>query len=168
KQKRVYEMTSSTVFRLRLRIVRQAEAAEEVTLDVYNQIWNKATEYDASRGTPWAWILMMARSRALDYVRSKAYRAQTQQQPIDSMPLLDESPSPYELAEISYRRRLVLLALESLTAEQREAIELAFFSGLSHTEIGVHLGQPLGTIKTRIRVGMMRLKESLETLSRDL
>src|SRR5262249_43585198 len=132
----LYDITSSTLFGLILRIVRQPEVAEEVTLDVYNQIWNKATEYNAARGTPWAWMLMMARSRALDYVRSKAHRARTQQQPIDSMPLLDESPSPYELAEISYRRRLVLLALESLAAEQREAIELAFFSGLSHSEIG--------------------------------
>ena len=110
----------------------------------------------------------MARSRALDYIRSKAHRVQAQQQPIDAMPLLDESPGPYELAEMSSRRHLVLSALESLAAEQREAIELAFFAGLSHTEIEERLGQPLGTVKTRIRTGMMRLRESLEALSGDL
>jgi RNA polymerase sigma-70 factor (ECF subfamily) len=150
------------VYGLILRIVSNPHTAEEVLLDVYLQIWRKAETYSASKGTVLAWLFTIARSRAIDALRSRASRESGQQDPLDTaVAAVDRSPTPEENSAISQRRQFVRQCLAELPGEQREAIELAYFRGLSHSEIAEALKQPLGTVKTRVRLGMARLRESL-------
>ncbi len=165
----LYGQTSGPVFALTQRILRDPSAAEDVTLEVYLQVWRQAVTFDARRGTASAWLFMLARSRAIDRLRSRAQRARDRQRPLDEVaPLRDAAPDPEEAAELAARRALVLSALAALSREQREAIELAYFSGLSQTEIAERSGAPLGTVKTRIRLGMLKLRELMEPHTRDL
>jgi RNA polymerase sigma-70 factor (ECF subfamily) len=158
----LYEATSPQVFGLALRILRDRASAEEVLLDVYVQIWQTATTYRKERGPPWAWMLLMTRSRAIDRLRSKASREMAHAQPIDTLRFsADSAPGPEENSETAKRRRLVSAALAKLTPEQRQAVDLAFFSGLSHSEIAAKLEKPLGTVKTLIRSGLLRLRDAL-------
>jgi len=159
---RLYDSTNRIVYGLILRIVSNTHTAEEVLLDVYLQIWRKAETYSASKGTVLAWLFTIARSRAIDALRSRASRESGQQDPLDAAAAaVDRAPSPEENTALAQRRQYVQQCLAELPAEQREAIELAYFRGLSHTEIAATLKQPLGTIKTRVRLGMARLRESL-------
>jgi RNA polymerase sigma-70 factor, ECF subfamily len=159
---RLYDSTNRMVYSLILRIVSNTHTAEEVLLDVYLQIWRKAETYTASKGTVLAWLFTIARSRAIDALRSRASRESGQQDPLDAVgAAVDHSPSPEENSAISQRRQFVQQCLAELPVDQRQAIELAFFRGLSHSEIAEALKQPLGTIKTRVRLGMARLRESL-------
>ncbi len=157
----LYDTTSRVVFGLILRILNDRSTAEEVLLDVYTQVWRQAALYDRSRGAPLAWLMTIARSRAIDRFRSGRLDQQARE-PLDN--LLDLSaatPTPEETTALSERQRLVKSALNMLSPEQREVIELAYYSGLSHSEIALKLGQPLGTVKTRTRLGMMKLREAL-------
>ncbi|MBI4484125.1 MAG: sigma-70 family RNA polymerase sigma factor, partial [Acidobacteria bacterium] len=131
--------------------------AEEVTFDVYTQVWRSAKSFDAQRGTITAWLVTLTRSCAIDRLRSVAVRSQHEEH-LPEFPQMAASP---ENPEQSQQRRLVRAALEVLPPEQRQAIEMAFFSGLSHSEVATKLGLPLGTAKTRIRLGMMKLRELL-------
>ena len=159
---RLYDSTNRMVYGLILRIVSNTHTAEEVLLDVYLQIWRKAETYSASKGTVLAWLFTIARSRAIDALRSRASRESGQQDPLDAVSAaVDRSPTPEENSAISQRRQFVQQCLAELPVDQRQAIELAFFRGLSHSEIAEALKQPLGTIKTRVRLGMARLRESL-------
>jgi RNA polymerase sigma-70 factor, ECF subfamily len=159
---RLYDSTNRMVYGLILRIVSNTHTAEEVLLDVYLQIWRKAETYAPGKGTVLAWLFTIARSRAIDALRSRASKESGQQDPLDTASAaIDKSPSPEENSAISQRRQYVQQCLAELPTEQREAIELAYFRGLSHSEIAEALKQPLGTIKTRVRLGMARLRESL-------
>lgn len=159
---RLYDSTNRLVYGLILRIVSNTHTAEEVLLDVYLQIWRKAETYNAAKGTVLAWLFTIARSRAIDALRSRASKESGQQDPLDTaVAAVDRAPSPEENSAISQRRQFVQQCLAELPAEQREAIELAYFRGLSHSEIAEALNQPLGTVKTRVRLGMARLRESL-------
>lgn len=158
---RLYDATSRLVFGLVVRILSDRSAAEEVLLDVYTQVWRQASTYDSKRGAPLAWIMTIARSRAIDRLRS-GKQEQLHKEPLDNVgELRSKAQSPEEATEISERQKIVRAALDTLSAEQREVIELAYFSGLSHSEIALRLGQPLGTVKTRTRLGMMKLRELL-------
>ncbi len=157
----LYDMTSSIVYGLALRILGEASNAEEVVLDVYTQVWRQAATYDEARGAPLAWLLTIARTRSVDRLRSGWQRRQRTEplETSDTTPVSKENP---ELAaEIGERRRIVRSALEELNSDQRQAIELAYYSGLSHSEIAARLNEPLGTVKTRIRLGMIKLREQL-------
>jgi RNA polymerase sigma-70 factor, ECF subfamily len=159
---RLYDSTNRMVYGLILRIVSNTHTAEEVLLDVYLQIWRKAETYDAGKGTVLAWLFTIARSRAIDALRSRASKESGQQDPLDTaVSAIDKSPTPEENSAIAQRRQYVQECLAELPGEQREAIELAYFRGLSHSEIAQALKQPLGTVKTRVRLGMARLRESL-------
>jgi len=157
----LYDTTNRLVYGLVLRVLRDASTAEEVLLDVYTQVWRQAASYDTGRGTPLAWLTTIARSRAIDRLRS-GWQDQQRKEPLES---LGEAPasaaSPEDLTVASERQRFVRTALETLSPEQREVIELAYYSGLSHSEIAAKLNQPLGTVKTRTRLGMMKLREAL-------
>jgi RNA polymerase sigma-70 factor (ECF subfamily) len=157
----LYDETSSIVFGLALRILRNSQDAEEVVLDVYQQIWTSRRIYDAARGTVWAWLATLTRSRAIDRLRSGGSR-RARELPLE---IGWEPPSsdaiPEEESIFREERKLVRDALESLAPEQRQAIELSYFRGLTHVEVAERLGAPLGTIKTRIRGGMRRLREAL-------
>jgi RNA polymerase sigma-70 factor (ECF subfamily) len=160
----LYDSTNRLVFGLVLRILNDRSTAEEVLLDVYTQVWRQAALYDRSRGAPLAWMVTIARSRAIDRLRSGRMEQQTRES-IDAVGELRATGiSPEDSTFSSERRRLILTALDALSPEQREVIELAYYSGLSHTEIAAKLNQPLGTVKTRTRLGMMKLRESLRPL----
>ncbi len=152
-----YDSTCAAVFGLVLRILGNASMAEEVTLDTYMQVWRQAKLYDSRRATPRTWLLMIARSRAIDALRSS--RREAQGRSLDDTALMvDASPNPEEILSANASREILRSALDSLTPSQREAIELAFYSGLTHSAIASKLGKPLGTIKSNIRLGMMRLR----------
>ena len=159
----LFDASNRLVFAVVLRVLGDRGAAEEVLLDVYTQVWRQAAAYDPERGRPAAWLLMIARTRAIDRLRSG--RAEQRREPIEAA---ENEPSrvgnPEEASVDSERRNLVRTALGNLTPEQRQVIELAYFAGLSHTEIATQTGQPLGTVKTRARLGMMKLSELLRPL----
>ena len=157
----LYDVSSRLVYSVALRILGAAADAEEVTLDVYTQIWRSAGSFDPARGTVTAWLVNLARSRAIDRLRSAASRARREHGSVEFFDLADQTADPEMAAASRQQRKIVLAALEELGAEQREAIGLAYFSDLSHSEIAGRLGLPLGTIKTRIRLGMMKLRDHL-------
>ncbi|HVG20327.1 MAG TPA: sigma-70 family RNA polymerase sigma factor [Blastocatellia bacterium] len=158
----LYDLTSRLIFGLILRIVIDRASAEEVLLDVYTQVWRQALNYDTTRGAPLAWMMTIARSRAIDRLRSGKHDLQGKE-PLESIgEVTSNAVNPEEATVNSERQRIVRSALETLSAEQREVIELAYFSGLSHSEIALRLGQPLGTVKTRTRLGMMKLRDLLK------
>lgn len=159
----LYDATSPTVFGLVRRIVGDYSAAEEVTIDVYTQVWRLASAYSEDKGSPVTWLLMIARSRAIDHLRSRARRVKEQERPIEVA--FDHShpgPDPEAAAISGKRRQIVRDILANLEPEQVAMLQLAFFEGLSHGEIASKTGIPLGTVKTRIRAGMMRMRELLE------
>ncbi len=157
----LYDATSSIVYGLALRILGNPATAEEVTLDVYTQVWRQAAHYDDGRGTPSAWLIILTRSRAIDRLRSREYRPPGP----EAMPPPPEAyKTPEEATALSERRRLVQAACAQLPPEQRQVLELAYFSGLSHQDIARQLDLPAGTVKTRIRLGMQKLRDLLQPL----
>ena len=159
-----YDATSHLVFGLALRILGDRSAAEDVVVETYAQVWRRAKHYDPSRGTPCTWLLTLTRSRAIDTRRARKHDRDSD--PIETAcDVQSSTPDPEATTAAAERHQFVRSALNGLSTEQREAIELAYFSGLSHTEIAAQLAQPLGTIKTRIRLGMMRLREVLGHLA---
>lgn|GEM_PF-321370 len=157
----LYAATSAYVFGLAVRIVQDQTVAEDITIEVYTQIHQQASPYDASRGTPSAWLLMLTRSRALDRRRRESLR-QRREEPLEvaaSTP--SAAPTPEEWSAARDMQRVVQNALALLRPEQRQVIEIAYYEGLSHSEIAVRLGQPLGTVKTRMRTAMMVLRDLL-------
>jgi RNA polymerase sigma-70 factor, ECF subfamily len=157
----LYDSTSRLVFGLVLRVVTDRSTAEEVLLDVYTQVWRQASTYDAKRGAPLAWLMTIARTRGIDRLRSGKHEHQNKES-LDAIgEITATTASPEADTVSSERRQLVRTALDSLSVEQREVIELAYYSGLSHSEIALQLGQPLGTVKTRTRLGMMKLRDML-------
>ncbi|MCI0488539.1 MAG: sigma-70 family RNA polymerase sigma factor [Blastocatellia bacterium] len=157
----LYDATNRLIFGLIVRILGDRATAEEVLLDVYTQVWRQAATYDRQRGAPLAWFMTIARSRAIDRLRS-GKKEQQSKEPLEAVgEARDIRLSPEEDTVISERKKLVRSALDKLSPEQREVIELAYYSGLSHSEIATQLGQPLGTVKTRTRLGMIKLREML-------
>ena len=160
----LYDATSHLVFGLAVRILRERELAEDIVIEVYTQAWNLARTFDPERGTVAGWLLTLTRSRALDVLRSR--RRDSAAETVDSIEeKQSERPNPEEVSLAAERHRSVTSALAHLNPDQREAIQLAYYSGLSHTQIAARLGQPLGTVKTRIRQGMIQLRELLEHLA---
>lgn len=156
-----YDRTSPQVFGLVLKILDNREAAEEVTLDVYTQVWRQAHTYDRTRGAPGAWLMTLARTRAIDRFRAgAAERGRTESLDAAQLFASDEG-TPEQNVAGQERRRYVQHALSTLTVEQRQAIALAYFYGLSQSEIAGKLQVPLGTVKTRMRLGMIKLRDAL-------
>jgi len=156
----LYDATSRTVYGLLLRMLPDPSTAEEVLLDVYAQVWRQAGSYSAERGRPLAWLTTIARSRAIDRLR----RGRQEQQlaaPLDEAVRAAGGASVEEGVRAGEVRALVRAALDALAPEQRDVIELAYYGGMSQSEIAAARGLPLGTVKTRTRLGMMRLREML-------
>jgi RNA polymerase sigma-70 factor (ECF subfamily) len=156
---KLYDESSRVLYGLALRVLADPSDAEEVILDVFHRVWNSVDRFDETRGTVWAWLSVMTRNRAIDRLRQASTR-RAREMPLETAgePV---TPCPENESILREERKLVRYAVETLPAEQREAIELAFFRGLTHTEVAETLGAPLGTIKTRIRVGMKKLREAL-------
>ncbi len=164
----LYDRTSPQVFGLAFKILNNREAAEEVTLDVYTQVWRQAHTYDRARGAPGAWLMTLARTRAIDRFRAGAAE-HGRMEPLDAAHLFaSDGDTPEQNAQRQERQRYVRRALALLTDEQRHAIALAYFYGLSHSDIADKLGLPLGTVKTRVRLGMMKLREALAPYEAEL
>jgi RNA polymerase sigma-70 factor (ECF subfamily) len=162
-----YDQTSALVFGLALRILGDRGAAEDVLADVYTQVWRQAAAYEPARGSPSAWLLAMTRSRAIDQRRARQRDRVTEPLGSDSEVSADAS-GPEALSAAAERHRFVHQALRHLSAELREVIQLAYFGGLSHSEIAAQLQHPLGTVKTRIRIGMTQLRTLLAPLNAPL
>ena len=156
----LYDATSRTVYGLLLRILSDASAAEEVLLDVYTQVWRQAGAYSPARGTPLAWLTTIARSRAIDRLR-RGRQEQRRTEPLEEGAYGASGESAEDEVRAGEVRAVVRAALDALAPEQREVIELAYYGGMSHSEIAAARGLPLGTVKTRTRLGMMRLREML-------
>ena len=160
---KLYDETASSINGLLLRILDLPQDAEEVLLDVYMKAWKNAGNYSPDRGTVRAWLFTMARSVAIDRVRQRRARLNTF--PLD-FPGLVEPPSaddsPEQQTADSQRRRKVHQLLQELPPEQRDVVMLAFYKGMTHSELAGYLGQPLGTVKSRIRMGLLHLKSRLE------
>jgi RNA polymerase sigma-70 factor, ECF subfamily len=161
----LYDRHSRLVYALVLRILQQATTAEEVVQDVFLQLWRNSAQYDVSRGPFVPWLLAMARNRALDQLRLKSERQRRREYQTDQLPPV-VAISDFEGSLDEKRQATRVRALmASLNPQQRRAIELAYFEGLSHSEIANALREPLGTVKSWIRNGLLRLKEGLQTAS---
>jgi RNA polymerase sigma-70 factor (ECF subfamily) len=149
-----------------LRILRQRNDVEGVVEDTFWQAWKQAGRFEAGRGSVQTWLLTIARSRALDKVRAlKRLREEPMEGETGEVVVqLATTTDPSMYAEAGERRAVVIAALSELPAEQREALELGYFAGLSQTEIAERTGQPLGTIKTRMRLAMQKLRGRLQVL----
>jgi RNA polymerase sigma-70 factor, ECF subfamily len=158
----LYDESSQLAYTIALRILQDEADASEVVLDVYKQVWDAAARFDEQRGTAAAWIVILARSRAMDRRRFRTARIRTATQVEELHDVISTAPSPESLAMASQNSRSVMRALAAVPLEQRQALELAFFAGLSHSEIADRLGEPLGTVKTRIRLAVSRLRELLK------
>jgi RNA polymerase sigma-70 factor, ECF subfamily len=158
----LYERTHRLVFTLIVRITANRETAEELTLDVFHDVWRRAARYDAANGTVLGWIMNQARSRAIDRVRFEGRKKRLDPRTGDALPPSEagESVDALEFKQQSLALRSALLLL---TPDERAAIEAAFFSELTHAEVAVKLGQPLGTVKTRIRSALLKLRQALAT-----
>ena len=159
-----YNRYTSSVFSLARYILKDHGLAEEATQDIFLNLWLKASSYDPQRGTPRAWFMSVAHHRIIDVIKSRKRAAQsTNQVPHE---LLDLHPSSQESTEDEVERNLtreqIFGALASLPEEQREVIVLAYFGGYSQSEIATRLSQPLGTVKTRVRLGMQKLRAVLK------
>ena len=148
------------------RMLRQAEDVEDVVEETFWQAWRQASRFDRTRGAVQTWLLTIARSRALDRVRALRRRREEPLESDDGQPVVQQAAEtdPGLDAEASERRRIVGAALTGLPAEQREALELGYYGGLSQTEIAERTGQPLGTVKTRMRLAMQKLRSQLQVL----
>ncbi|MEZ4654340.1 MAG: sigma-70 family RNA polymerase sigma factor [Candidatus Eisenbacteria bacterium] len=153
----LYEATSAWVYGLARRILRDESTAQEVTLDTYLHAWRRAHEYDGRRGRPSTWLLTIARSRAIDRLRSHAARSRREEHAGMESTLEADSPEGPQID-----REAVRAAMATLPAAQKRAIEMAFFGGLSHSEIARELDTPLGTVKSQVRLGMLKLRSVLE------
>ena len=157
----LYDRHSRAIYGLVLRILQQAGTAEEVVQDVFLQLWRNADQYDSSRGPFVPWLCTMARNRALDHLRLKSERQRRREDQPDELPSVVVAPDYEKALDEKRRAERVRALMASLTPQQKKAIELAYFEGLSHSEIAATLKEPLGTVKSWIRNGLSRLKEGL-------
>lgn len=156
--KALYDRHAGLVFTVCLRIVRDRSEAEDLLTEIFFELWAKRDRYNAMRGSPVSYLLTLARSRAIDRKRRKRL---TYDGTLDSGSAASEQPSPAEASESKERGQLLSRCFDRLDAAQRQAIEHAFYDGLSHSEVATKLARPLGTIKTQIRQGLLRLRECL-------
>jgi RNA polymerase sigma-70 factor, ECF subfamily len=156
----LYDRHNRLLYGLILRILRDRGEAEEVLQEVFVLVWTRAETYNIALGSPAAWLVRVARNRAIDRLRSNAVRLRA----VEAAPLPDAAASPETHAVDSERQRVVKGALDTLPAEQRVLIEQAYFLGLTQSELAERFQLPLGTVKTRIRTGMITLREQLSQI----
>ena len=162
----LYDRHSRLLFGLILRIVRDRAEAEEILQEAFVRVWTRAETYDARVGGPLPWIVRLARNFAIDRLRARRSRAAIDTPApggqIAEAVLASDIQSPEALVLDAERRHALTDALAGLSNEQRQLIEAAFFEGYTHSELARHFGLPLGTVKTRIRTGMIAMRQRLE------
>jgi RNA polymerase sigma-70 factor (ECF subfamily) len=161
----LYDRHSRIVYALVLRILQQASTTEEVVQDVFFQLWRNAGQYQSARGPFVPWLLTLARNRALDHLRLKSERQRRREDQSEELPAIAHSPEYEKALDDKRRAERIRSLIGMLSAPQKKAIEMAYFEGLSHSEIANALQEPLGTVKSWIRNGLLRLKEGLQTAS---
>jgi RNA polymerase sigma-70 factor (ECF subfamily) len=158
----LYDRYATRVYSLALRIVRDVADAEDVTQEVFAQVWSSASRFDQSRGAVAAWLTVIARSRALDRLRRRNQGARPQAPDNALAEIPDPAPSVELAAATSEQVGVAREALATLPADQRMAVELAYYDGLTQAEIAERTSSPLGTVKTRIRTGLQRIRDAVE------
>jgi RNA polymerase sigma-70 factor (ECF subfamily) len=157
----LFEMAHRVVFTLALRMTANRETAEELTIDVFHDVWRRAGQYDPANGTVLGWIMNQARSRTLDRLRFDSRKKRAAAADTPSLVDAELSADPADVLELRQQGQWLRAALAQLTPAERQAIETTFFGDLTHAEAAARLGQPLGTIKTRIRSGLHKLRDAL-------
>lgn len=162
----LYDRHAAVLFGLALRIVGERADAEEVVMEAFAQAWREAPRFESTRGSVAAWLVTMVRTRALDCVRARGRRRRitvdaARREPEGALAMGGARDNPASAPERAEQRRLVRAALDALPVAQRHAIELAYYEGLSQSEIAARLETPLGTVKTRIRSAMQQLRQAL-------
>ena len=157
----LYQRLSSSLYGLAYRMMNDAKEAEDVLQEGFRYIWRRAGSYDPTRSTPFAWAVMIVRNKAIDRLRIRR-RGERLRERVEQSVGLERDESTGEEPALRERSAIVRSALEQIPREQREALELAFFGGLTHEEIADRLTTPLGTIKARIRRGLLKLREFLQ------
>jgi RNA polymerase sigma-70 factor, ECF subfamily len=155
----LYERTHRIVFTLIVRIVGNRETAEELTLDVFHDVWRRAPTYDPANGSVVGWLMNQARSRAIDRLRFEQRKKRVDNGA--ASPLPTTASDPQEAFQLREQARLLRDALTVLTPEERQVIETAFFGELTYGEVAARLNQPVGTVKTRVRSGLGKLRQAL-------
>ena len=155
----LYQATSSKLFGVSLRIVRERPLAEEVLQDSFIRIWNHAAEYAIAKSAPLTWMTAIVRNRSLDIVRRTREEPDIDEQLTSAF--VDERAAPVRDAEDRADAHSIRDCLAELEGDQRQTIALAFYHGLSHSELAGHLRRPMGTVKTHIRRGLLRIKDCL-------
>jgi RNA polymerase sigma-70 factor (ECF subfamily) len=157
----LYVHTRSKLFAVSLRIVRERQLAEEVLQDSFISIWNHAGDYARAKSAPTTWMTAIVRNRSLDVLRRSGWeQADIDDRIATTVP--DTGATPDEAALASADARAIARCMGELEAAQRQAISLAFFHGMSHSELAAHISKPLGTVKTHVRRGLLRLKDCLQ------
>jgi RNA polymerase sigma-70 factor (ECF subfamily) len=160
----LYDRFSGPLYATALRIVRDAGEAQDIVQDAFVTVWDKAPTFDLGRGTAFSWVVTLVRNRAIDRVRSRRRRAELLAESAPDDLGYDEKPpaaSGSEVAAAGDDARVVRAAVATLPAEQRTALELAFFGGMTQEQIAEKLREPLGTVKARIRRGLLKLRDAL-------
>jgi RNA polymerase sigma-70 factor (ECF subfamily) len=157
----LYQLTSSKLYGVALRILRRQDWAEEVLQECYVSIWNHAGNYAVTKSAPLTWMTSIVRNRCLDWLRRPQTEATGEEYDIAVEAWQDDAPGPLEQLAAAGDSVALARCLQQLEAKQRQSIMLAFFHGLSHSEVAGHLRQPLGTVKTWVRRGLERLKGCL-------
>jgi RNA polymerase sigma-70 factor, ECF subfamily len=158
----LYRLTSAHLYAVALRILRESAAAEEVLQESFISIWNHAGSYVAAKSQPFTWLTSIVRNRCLDQLRRRELATVTIDDEEAGMTLRDDGPTPLEMLISGADARAVKGCVEALEAGQKQALALAFYRGLSHSELAAHLDLPLGTVKSWVRRGLERLKSCLE------
>jgi len=158
---RLYQLTSAKLFGVALRILKRDDWAEDVLQECYLRIWDHAQDYRAGLAAPMTWMTSIVRNRCLDWLRRPKFEVADEEGAIAEATASD-SPGPLAQLERSGDAAAIARCLKGLDAKQRQAIALAFYDGLSHSELASHLREPLGTVKTWVRRGLLRLKSCLE------
>ena len=161
----LYDRSSQVLFTLSLKILGDREEAEDLLQEVYTEVWRKSVRYDERRGSPMAWLVTLTRSHGIDRIRARTSRGHGMTESIEDAPIADtqgHDPTPFDQRADAEVRAFVMKALVELPAAQRQALELSYYEGLSHSEIAERLREPVGTIKTRIKLGMSKLKTALQ------
>lgn len=164
----LYDRFAGAVLAVALRVTGNRAEAEDIVQEVFSRVWREAAAFDRARGSAAAWIITLTRNRAIDVVRSRSRRARHEDDQTAEEPVVAVAPATPE-AQVgeAQRAEAVRRALDALRPEQRQVVELAYFGGLSHSEIAERLQQPLGTVKTRIAQSVKRLRDELARFSGD-
>ncbi|WP_018127016.1 sigma-70 family RNA polymerase sigma factor [Balneola vulgaris] len=162
----LYDQYNRLLFGLLVSILKKKEEAEDILQEVFTNIWEKADQYDPEKGSAYTWIVSLTRNKGIDRLRSKVYKEQKKQSTsLDNedtyMPLFSEENNPLEDAILSDRASMLKEALAKISEKQRTVLQVAYFDGLTQTEISEQLDIPLGTVKSRMRDGMLKLREIL-------